>query len=74
VSFERRGTLQFLGVACLIVGSLFVFVSIPFFLGQIQVLRSWPVRQAQVISSQVVMLPAAKHEQPAPCGCKLSTQ
>lgn len=60
---ERRGTLQFLGVACLIVSGLFVILSIPFFWGQIQVLRDWPVRQAQVIRSEVVVEPAAKHEQ-----------
>jgi hypothetical protein len=55
--------LQFLGVACLIVSGLFVILSIPFFWGQIQVLRSWPVRQAQVIRSEVAVEPAAKHEQ-----------
>ena len=60
---EKRGTLQFLGVACLIVAGLFVIFSIPFFWTQIQVLRSWPVRQAQVLSSKVVVEPAAKHEQ-----------
>jgi hypothetical protein len=63
LSSERRGVLQFLGVACLIVGGLFAVLSIPFFWGQIQVLRSWPVRQAQVIRSQVVTQPAAKHDQ-----------
>lgn len=60
---ERRGTLQFLGVACLIVGGLFLIFSLPFFWGQIQVLRSWPVRQAQVLSSQVVVEPTSKHDQ-----------
>ncbi len=38
-------------------------LSLPFFWGQIQVLRSWPVRQAQVLRSQVVTQPAAKHDQ-----------
>ena len=60
---QRRGTLQFLGVACLIVCGLFVILSLPFFWGQMQVLRSWPVRQAQVIRSEVAVEPAAKHEQ-----------
>jgi hypothetical protein len=63
LSSERRGILQFLGVACLIVCGLFFILSIPLFWGQIQVLRSWPVRQAQVIRSQVVTQPAAKHDQ-----------
>ncbi len=60
---ERRGTLQFLGVACLIVGGLFLILSLPFFWGQIEVLRSWPVRQAQVLSSLVVVEPTSKHDQ-----------
>jgi len=50
-------------VACLIVGALFAIFSVPFFWGQYQVLEKWPVRQAQVISSKVVVEPAAKHEQ-----------
>lgn len=60
---ETRGVLQFLGVAWMIVAGLFAVFSLPFFWQQIQVLRSWPVRQAQVIGSQVVVLPAAEHEQ-----------
>jgi hypothetical protein len=63
VASERRGTLQFLGVACLIVGGLFLIFSVPFFWGQMQVLRSWPVRQAQVLSSRVVVEPTSKHDQ-----------
>jgi hypothetical protein len=63
LSSERRGVLQFFGVACLVFGGLFVILSLPFFSQQIQVLRSWPVRQAQVISSKVVVQPAAKHDQ-----------
>jgi hypothetical protein len=50
-------------VACLIVGGLFLIFSIPFFWQQMQVLQSWPVRQAQVIRSRVVTEPAAKHDQ-----------
>jgi len=60
---EGRGTLQFLGVASVIVSGLFVILSLPFFWGQIQVLRSWPVRQAQVLSSRVVVEPTSKHDQ-----------
>jgi hypothetical protein len=63
LSSDRRGSFQFLGVACLIVGGLFVILSLPFFWQQIQVLQSWPVRQAQVISSKVVAQPAARHDQ-----------
>jgi len=61
-SSQRRGTLQFIGVACLIVFALFVILSIPLFWGQITILRSWPVRQAQVIQSEVVTAPSG-HEQ-----------
>ena len=60
---ERRGTLQFIGVANLIVCALFVILSIPFFLGQARVLRSWPSAEARVIKSSVVAQPAPKHEQ-----------
>jgi hypothetical protein len=63
VSSDRRGTLQFIGVANLIVCGLFVIMSLPFFMGQIQVLRSWPTTQAEVIKSEVVILPAPKHDQ-----------
>ncbi len=57
------GVLQFLGVACLVVGGIFAILSLPFFWGQAQVVRSWPVRQAQILRSQVVTLPTAKHDQ-----------
>ena len=60
---QRRGTLQFIGVANLIVAALFIILSLPFFAGQIHVLRSWPTVQAQVIKSSVVVEPAAKHDQ-----------
>lgn len=63
MSSERRGTLQFIGVANLIVCGLFVIMSLPFFMGQINVLRSWPATKAQVINSQVTTVPTAKHDQ-----------
>lgn len=63
MSAERGGTLQFIGVANLIVCSLFLIMSIPFFTGQIHVLRSWPVTQARVTKSAVVNQPAPKHSQ-----------
>ena len=55
---DRRGALQLVGVACLVVCVLFAAFSIPFFWGQIRVLQSWPVRQAQVIHSDVVTTPS----------------
>ena len=55
--------LQFIGVACLVVGGLFAIMSAPFFLGQMRVLRSWPVAQAEILKSDVVSQLAPKHEQ-----------
>jgi Protein of unknown function (DUF3592) len=63
VSAERRGTLQFIGVANLIVCGLFLIMSIPFFMGQIRVLRAWPTTTARVTKSEVVNQPAPKHSQ-----------
>lgn len=60
---EKRGVLQFIGVANLIVCGLFVILSVPFFWGQFRVLRSWPLTEAQIVGSEVVTQPAAKHEQ-----------
>ena len=60
---ERHGSLQLIAVACLIVFALCLFLSIPLFWEQIQVLRSWPVRKALVTRSEVVSAPAARHEQ-----------
>ncbi len=60
---ERRGTLQLVGVACLVIFALFVILSLPLFWSQIRVLQSWPVRQAQVIRSAVVTEDAGRHEQ-----------
>jgi hypothetical protein len=60
---ERRGILQFLGVANLIICGLFAILSLPFFLGQMRVLRTWPNTQAQVLQSRVVNQPSNKHDQ-----------
>lgn len=60
---QRRSTLQFVGIACLIVSLLFILLSIPLFWGQLRVLRDWPVRQAVVTRSAVVNQPSRKHEQ-----------
>ena len=58
-----RSTFQVIGVACFIVGVLFAIFSIPFFWQQIRVLQSWPVRQAQVISNQIITQPVGRHGQ-----------
>lgn len=63
MSSERRGTLQFIGVANLIICGIFAILSLPFFMGQIHVLRSWPVTKARVINSHVVTVPTSKHDQ-----------
>ena len=60
---EKRGVLQFIGVANLIVCGLFVILSLPFFWGQYRVLHSWSVTQAEIVGSAVVTQPAAKHDQ-----------
>ena len=63
MSSERHGTLQFIGVANLIICGLFAIMSLPFFMGQIHVLRSWPVTEAKVVNSQVTTVPTSKHDQ-----------
>jgi hypothetical protein len=60
---EKHGVLQFIGVACLIFCVLFLIFSFPFFWKQFQVLRSWPVAQAQVLRSEVVTQAAPDHGQ-----------
>jgi hypothetical protein len=60
---NKRGTLQFIGVATLILCAMFVMVSVPFFLRQSQVLRSWPVTEAQILRSDVVTEAAPAHDQ-----------
>jgi len=60
---EKHGLLVFLGVANLILCTLFVILSVPFFWRQYQVLQTWPETEAQVIRSEVVMQPAPPHEQ-----------
>jgi hypothetical protein len=60
---EKHGVLVFLGVANLILCTLFVILSVPFFWRQYQVLQTWPETEAQVIRSEVVTQPAPPHEQ-----------
>jgi hypothetical protein len=60
---EKHGLLLFLGVANLILCTLFVILSLPFFWRQYQVLQTWPETQAQILRSEVVTQPAPPHEQ-----------
>ena len=60
---EKHGVLVFLGVANLILCTLSVILSLPFFWRQYQVLQTWPEVQAQVIRSEVVTQPAPSHQQ-----------
>jgi hypothetical protein len=60
---DKRGTLQFLGVTNLILCALFTIFSLPFFLRQSQVLRSWPETDAQILRSDVITQPAPAHDQ-----------
>jgi hypothetical protein len=60
---EKHGLLVFLGVANLILCTLFVILSVPFCGRQYQVLQTWPESEAQVIRSEVVTQPAPPHEQ-----------
>jgi hypothetical protein len=60
---ERRGTLQALAVACLIIGVILLIFSAPFYVHQIEVLRTWPTADAQVLRSDVVVERISQHEQ-----------
>lgn len=60
---ERSGTLLAIAVACLIICVIFVIFSLPFFWNQVQVLRTWPAIDAQVLRSDVVVDRLSQHEQ-----------
>ncbi len=62
MSSEKRGTLRVIAAANFIFGGLFVVFSLPFFWRQVQVLRSWPEAEAQVLRSEVVTEPSAGHD------------
>jgi len=62
-SSEKRGVLQLIGIANLILCALFILFSVPFFWTQVRVLRDWPVTQAQVLRSDVVAQSAPGNEQ-----------
>ncbi len=55
--------MQLIGIANLIICVILMIFSIPFFLHQIDVLRSWPTVQAQVLRSDVVVDRISQHEQ-----------
>jgi hypothetical protein len=60
---ERRGTLQAIAVACLIIGVILLIFSMPFYFHQIAVLHAWPTADAQVLRSDVVVDRISQHEQ-----------
>ncbi len=60
---QRRGILQAIGVANLIIGVILLIFSLPFFWHQIDVLRTWPTTDAQVLHSDVVVERISQHEQ-----------
>jgi hypothetical protein len=60
---QRRGTLQVIAVACLILGAILLIFSVPFFWNQVQVLRTWPTAEAQILRSDVVVDRISQHEQ-----------
>ncbi len=60
---ERRGTLQAIAVACLIIGGILLIFSAPFYIHQVGVLRTWPTVDAQILRSDVVVDRISQHEQ-----------
>lgn len=60
---EKRSTFQVIGVAFLVLAALSALLALPFFWRQMQVLRTWPVADAQVLSSEVVAEALPSHEQ-----------
>jgi|ERR1019366_1941617 hypothetical protein len=63
MSSEKHGLLVFLGVPNLILCTLCIVLSLPFFWGQVRVLQTWPETEAQVMRSDVVTQPAPPHQQ-----------
>ena len=62
MSSEKRGTLRLIAAANFIFCGLFVVFSLPFFWRQVQVLRTWPQTEAQVLRNEVVTEPSQGHE------------
>lgn len=63
MSQQKRGTLQVIGIACLIFCVLLIVFTLPSFSRQIHVLRTWPAVDAQIIRSDVVIERLSQHEQ-----------
>ena len=59
---EKHGTLRVIAVANFIFATVFLIFSLPFFWHQVQVLRTWPETDAQVLRSEVVSGPPAGHD------------
>jgi Protein of unknown function (DUF3592) len=59
---EKRGTLRVIAAANFIFAGLFVFMSLPFFWRQVQVLRHWPETDARILRSEVVAGSPAGHD------------
>ncbi len=62
MSSEKGPVLRFIAAANFIFCGLFVLFSLPFFWRQVEVLRTWPETQAQVLRSEVVSQPPQGHE------------
>jgi hypothetical protein len=62
VNSEKGGTLRVIAAANFIFFGLFVLFSLPYFWRQVQVLRTWPETNAQVLRSEVVSQPPQGHE------------
>ena len=59
---EKHGTLRVIAAANFIFAALFLIFSLPFFWHQVQVLRTWPETDAQVLQSEVVAGPPSGHD------------
>ncbi len=59
---EKGSTLRMIAAANFIFAGLFVLFSLPYFWRQVQVLRTWPETDAQVLRSEVVSQPPQGHE------------
>ena len=59
---EKHGILRIIAVANFIFAAIFFIFSLPFFWHQVQVLRTWPETDAQVLQSEVVAGPPEGHE------------
>jgi hypothetical protein len=63
VSREKQGTLQLIGIAFLLLCVLLLVFGLPSLWRQMQVLRTWPTADAQILRSDVVVERLSQHEQ-----------